>query len=223
MYLWCELGASSFQNSHPSSECSSAGICNREKGLCKCFPGFTGSACQRTTCPGTPECSDRGKCYDMSRMSSLTNAFPLRSSATTEKYYYRTTVDSSTWDGDSSRACVCDSTWSVGLGSGQTQLAEFFGPACEFRRCPSGDDPTTPSVDETDCYGKNQITGHGVHSGVGVSGNLCHYECSGQGICDHSTGVCKCFPGVEGPNCGRLITQTKIRQNQTWTTTTETS
>lgn len=151
-------------------------------------------------------------------MSTISEAFPLRSTVTLERYYYPSIVDGSTWDGEYSRGCVCDSSWSVGLGSGQTQLAEYFGPACELRRCPSGDDPTTPSVDETDCYGKNQISGHNITRGVGLVGNLCHYECSGQGTCDYSTGVCSCFPGVEGPNCGRLISNARSMKNTTWIT-----
>ena len=47
--------------------------------------------------------------------------------------------------------CVCDSGWPEGFTSGTTQLSEYFGAACEFRRCPSGDDPTTLTVNETNC------------------------------------------------------------------------
>jgi hypothetical protein len=30
--------------------------------------------------------------------------------------------------------CVCDSSWSVGIGAGQVQVAEFFGPDCSYRK-----------------------------------------------------------------------------------------
>ena len=42
-------------------------------------------------------------------------------------------------------ACLCDSSWSVGLGSGETQEGEYFGADCRLRHCPSGDDPKTSS------------------------------------------------------------------------------
>lgn len=32
---------------HSPSECSSAGLCNRDTGKCECFDGYTGLACQR--------------------------------------------------------------------------------------------------------------------------------------------------------------------------------
>lgn len=34
------------------------------------------------------------------------------------------------WDDEAMYACVCDSSWEVGLGAGQRQQAEFFGADC---------------------------------------------------------------------------------------------
>jgi hypothetical protein len=92
----------------------------------------------------------------------------------------------------------------VGFKRGETQLAEWFGPDCSLRRCPSGDDPFT-SVDETDCRGAQQPQQHPslpTSIGLGRNGNLCHVDCSNRGVCDYSTGTCKCFPGSFGENCG---------------------
>lgn len=92
--------------------------------------------------------------------------------------------------------CVCDSSWTVGLGYGETQEPEWFGPDCSLRHCPSGDNPQT-STDETDCagvYAKNS-------NAQGESGNLCQVDCSNQGICDYRTGTCRCFNGQYGPDC----------------------
>ena len=203
MYI---TGSSSFSGAHPRTECSSAGICDRATGECQCFDGYTGAACQRRTCPGNPPCSGRGRCYDMWRLATMYEAHPLRNSTSSDHTYYAQEVDGDTWDAKSVMGCLCDSSWAVGLGAGETQLAEFFGPACQFRRCPSGDDPTSSLIDETDCYNKNQLSN--VTTELGAEGNLCHHDCSGRGTCDYNTGTCTCFPGVKGANCGTLLTET---------------
>ena len=102
------------------------------------------------------------------------------------------------WDHEMFTACVCDSSWSVGLDSGETQQAEWFGPDCSLRHCPGGDDPMTELVDETDCGGKLAPGG----KGTGSTGNKCHLDCSGRGKCDHLTGACTCFPGWSSSSCG---------------------
>ena len=81
--------------------------------------------------------------------------------------------------------------------------AEYFGPACQFKRCPSGDDPLTSNTPvrtgdvETNCEG---VVAEGG-KGVGKKGNLCHVDCSNRGICDHDTGTCTCFRGFWGSAC----------------------
>ena len=37
---------------------------------------------------------------------------------------------------------------------------------------------------------------------VGQAGNKCHVECSRRGLCNWQTGVCSCFEGFAGHNCG---------------------
>ena len=46
---------------HPWAECSNKGLCDRKSGLCSCFTGYEGIACQRTTCPNN--CNERGTCW----------------------------------------------------------------------------------------------------------------------------------------------------------------
>ena len=125
---------------HREIECSSNGRCNRNTGSCECFDGFEGRSCDKMMCPrpgpSEPICSGRGVCKKMSRLGYDSQALPL-SASTTEKYEtaaYNGTRNS--WDADLGHACVCDSSWDVGLANNQTQLAEYFGPSCEFRRCP---------------------------------------------------------------------------------------
>lgn len=66
------------------------------------------------------------------------------------------------WDYASVYGCVCDSSWPVGLGAGDTQEAEYFGGNCGRRRCPTGNDPRTPAADETNCNGTLAPGGYGV-------------------------------------------------------------
>jgi len=116
---------------------------------------------------------------------------------------------------------LCDSSWTVGLDSGETQEPEWFGPDCSLSKklfvhsiefivpfsinififfyqghCPSSDNPRTSAV-ETDCY---NVTAKNSHY-AGKAGNLCQVDCANQGICDYSTGTCSCFDGYFGNDC----------------------
>eukprot|EP00599_Poterioochromonas_sp_BG-1_P006422 CAMPEP_0173145858 /NCGR_PEP_ID=MMETSP1105-20130129/8142_1 /TAXON_ID=2985 /ORGANISM="Ochromonas sp., Strain BG-1" /LENGTH=310 /DNA_ID=CAMNT_0014059937 /DNA_START=58 /DNA_END=990 /DNA_ORIENTATION=- len=53
---------------HPKAECSNKGICDRGSGVCNCFPGYEGIACQRTVCPNN--CNDRGSCWPEKLLAS---------------------------------------------------------------------------------------------------------------------------------------------------------
>jgi hypothetical protein len=62
-------------------------------------------------------------------MAAMTDAMPL-SVATT----YTGSEDTVTWDENKIYGCVCDSSWTVGLASGETQEPEYFGPDCSLRK-----------------------------------------------------------------------------------------
>jgi hypothetical protein len=181
------------------AECSGSGTCDRSTGECRCFTGFAGRSCERLSCYGEPEntCSGNGVCLSLKQLSKVKDAFPL----TNGTFVYGPSASKSDyWDEGRVYACHCDSSWKVGLGRGETQVAEYFGSGCEQKRCPSGDDPITPE-DETDC---SNITGKSTKT-PGLEGNLCHVDCSNRGICNHLKGICKCFPGFTGKNCGTII------------------
>lgn len=183
---------------HRVTECSGRGSCNRKTGMCECYTGFAGNACQRTKCPN--DCSGHGMCKSMRRMASESAAFPTSNNTKygTEvfAFTYGDTRNDSNWDADIIFGCVCDSSWPVGLEAGQVQLSEFFGPDCSLRHCPSADNPYT-AVNELDCgkklppYGKIR----------GRRGNICHVDCANLGKCDYHTGICHCFKGQFGVAC----------------------
>lgn len=62
-------------DAHQEVECSNAGICDRNTGVCACFTGFEGEACNRRGCPN--DCSGHGKCYSMKQLAMLDEALPL--------------------------------------------------------------------------------------------------------------------------------------------------
>lgn len=121
---WADLPTSSTV-AHALAECSNMGICDRTTGTCNCFPGFTGNSCQRNTCPN--DCSGHGQCFSMKQLARQKDALPLNANT-----YYEGDEDTTTWDSEKLFACVCDSSWTVGLSSGERQLAEWFGPDCSL-------------------------------------------------------------------------------------------
>lgn len=185
---WADVPTSSTV-AHAFQECSNRGTCDRVNGQCTCFDGFSGPACNRNKCPN--DCSGHGQCVSMKDLAQLPNALPLNANT-----YYEGYESTITWDEDMSYACLCDSSWDVGLASGQTQEPEWFGPDCSKRHCPSGDDPMTVTI-ETNCNGVTAANSNAV----GSAGNLCQVDCANRGICNYDTGLCQCFNGFYGVNC----------------------
>lgn len=108
-------------------ECSDKGICNREKGQCECFPGYTGAACQRTECPN--DCSGHGSCQ--SNIKFAEDATKAMQPSAYKNYdinaifQYHITYDNA-WDSNLHYGCKCD--------------PGFRGPDCSKQECPSAHD-----------------------------------------------------------------------------------
>lgn len=153
---WADI-AQSPSVAHAPAECSRAGKCMRSTGQCMCFPGFTGSACEYKACPN--KCSNRGSCVPLSQLHMYSNAAPFGPTGPA----YSASNAAGFWGADKIQACVCDSSWAVGYAADETQAIEFFEPDCSKRMCPSGDDPWTRTVDETDCFlwDDNRVTWRG--------------------------------------------------------------
>jgi hypothetical protein len=113
---------------HPWAECSGRGKCNRFSGMCRCFPGYSGHACQRTDCPNA--CNGRGMCRtvrsiaanqgNLKRLASMGGALVAHGPS-------QAVPDYRLWGASMLRACVCD--------------PGFTGADCSERVCPSGFDP----------------------------------------------------------------------------------
>lgn len=151
------------QEAHFYAECSNKGFCDRALGECACFDGYTGSACQRTTCPN--DCSGHGQCYTLREIAAGPNVEKTHEGSAVgrnfriEDYQYGTYMtsgvseafDYNLWDADKNQACVCD--------------AGYFGPDCAMRDCPRGNDPLTN--DPKHCGGE-ECTSEVQHAYIGV-------------------------------------------------------
>jgi len=138
---------------HFYSECSNKGLCDRTTAECICYDGYTGSSCQRTTCPN--DCSGHGVCRTVEEVAAH-GALPMSNgvsnfgksgnnyrkidSAGTGNYYEgaKGTTQYRLWDMDMAQTCVCD--------------PGYTGADCSRRQCPRGDDPLTHRM--TDCGGQ---------------------------------------------------------------------
>lgn len=112
---WVDLAVST-DNAHNAAECSNMGTCDRSTGSCQCREGFEGKACERQSC--VARCNNVGECLS--------------------QYYYALSKDpgegtvytySEPWDAYKIYGCKCD--------------GDYFGVGCQYRHCPSGDDPLT--------------------------------------------------------------------------------
>jgi len=101
-------------NFNQYTECSSRGTCDYATGECKCFDGFEGRGCRRTTCPNG--CSGHGRCldnYDVNPDQYMSYNYP----------------NDQMWDQMRTQSCKCD--------------RGYTGYDCNSRICPFGDDPTS--------------------------------------------------------------------------------
>jgi len=113
---------------HNYAECSNRGVCNRGTGECMCFDGYSGKACQRSSCPN--DCSGHGTCEYIEQLSFASTIGDYYDGSTTAKKKIGqravTFEDAKIWDNHKNMMCVCDPKW--------TDLD------CSRRMCPKGND-----------------------------------------------------------------------------------
>lgn len=135
-------------------ECSDAGVCDRATGVCSCYEGHEGSACQRTTCPN--DCSGHGVCQDNTDFAE-DYARAMSVQINTKRYTPRCAV------GESVDATNCprqlehlddyyttfmatyDEAWDTSLQTGCLCDSGYYGADCSLRECPSNSDPLDTS------------------------------------------------------------------------------
>jgi len=106
---------------HRYAECAGKGICDRTSGLCECFDGYEGKACQRTSCPN--DCSGHGTCEYIEDIAFgvVFNQYQKHDFSA-----YPELLNYYDWDLQKTRGCVCD--------------AQYTDVDCSKRMCPHGTD-----------------------------------------------------------------------------------
>jgi len=138
---------------HAYAECANKGICDRTAGVCGCFPGYEGSACQRASCPSSSAgyCSGHGTCQSIAKISSdaYQNVYDL-------------------WDEGATMGCVCDSG--------------YKGADCSLKECKSGVDPLYHGDYNTARYPSFTYLIYSSNGMKGLTGNysLTFYDWHGQ-------------------------------------------
>jgi len=121
---------------HFYMECSNKGLCNRDEGLCECFPGYEGSACQRASCPN--DCSGHGTCETIKELAEDREDGDLAKGAYAMSGYASDhagigdlsgigNIVYELWDKTLTMGCKCD--------------AGYMGPDCSLKLCRYGVDP----------------------------------------------------------------------------------
>jgi len=168
---WADT-ADGTNSAHYYAECSNKGVCDRKTGECKCFDGYEGKGCRRSTCP--EGCSGHGTCEYIDELAgdfydrrtgpgarySATHGTKQGSTSTTAVPLSNTVADTDNtrmyhgflyqlWDAQKIQGCKCD------LG--------YSGPDCASRVAPRGDDPLTTVKSQ---MGKQAIKVLGAASGA---------------------------------------------------------
>ena len=120
---WFSYPTAANSGHYTLTECSDAGTCDSESGICECLDGFEGTSCSRMTCPGDPVCTGQGQCLTMGQLAELADA----NGDATAFTYGAIPNDAATWDFDKIQGCYCDEG--------------YEGYDCSLKSCPWGDDP----------------------------------------------------------------------------------
>jgi hypothetical protein len=137
-----------------SVECSSAGVCDRATGMCSCYEGHEGSACQRTTCPN--DCSGHGVCQDNTDFAE-DYARAMSIQINTKRYTPRCEVGAAVDDTNCPRQIehlddyyttfmvTYEDAWDSTLQTGCLCDSGYYGADCSKRECPTNSDPLDTS------------------------------------------------------------------------------
>ena len=180
--------------------CAGHGRCN--SGNCTCQRGFSGEACDKKKCPA--DCSGHGNCDDVTGTCECNVGYA-------EASCWRVTplncpLNCSTTGIPSQGACKDVDGKNLPTSFKCVCTRGFEGADCNTdRRCPY-------DLAEVDaCNGHGKCKKQGCACNDGFAGKRCDKltcpgSCSGHGICNGTSGDCKCSKGYARDDCSLKLT-----------------
>jgi hypothetical protein len=170
-----------FQSNHglgTFAECSHQGICNHDTGVCSCLEEWsssTGTAFYRALSSdgiGTsPAVGSRGDCGYLEINTDICPSIGAPSLSSSSTL----NCNGHGFCAVANEPCLCYQGW--------------YGYNCQYASCPRGRAWFDEAISLTEAH---QVTSTSTST---------RSECSGMGICDHTTGLCHCRKGFSGSAC----------------------
>ena len=113
-------------------ECSNAGVCDSNTGVCQCDDGYEGWACERSKCEN--DCNGKGRCFSMKELAAKRKSLDMEINGTIYGKFYH---DQNTWDADMVHGCYADD---YGYSESIHNISSYVGYQLNERECPYGYD-----------------------------------------------------------------------------------
>lgn len=159
-------------------------------GVCSCVAGWKGRACDVISCPGTPECSGRGRCVN-GQCTCAVGWAGLSCSIST-CIAALGDIPCSGHGTCSNGTCICDPTHTTA--------------DCSIKMCPtdaSGNLCSNSGI----CLATGECSCQPNATGIACGTKRCPRDCSGNGVC--LDGVCLCDPNFAYDDCSIFVDVSK--------------
>ncbi|KAA0147534.1 hypothetical protein FNF27_02427 [Cafeteria roenbergensis] len=199
--------------SHFPAECSGRGSCDYSLGQCLCSDGFEGSACQRRHC-GDEGCVDEVQRFEIAPDEPTLFRFALASWEGQDRHAL-VSLHTGANGGQGGAANAALIEHALGLGIADHELERIAvtgagnpGSTQEFQVTFVNNPGNHPLLSIEHVAGPARV----VPGSLAAlrDGTRAELECSGRGICDELSGLCRCFEGFGREDCASQMSPTAL-------------